>query len=126
MKKIFLILPTLLMLGACAAGTTSSPGPSGSEWTYQEGDRRLHFKNVVLTSRNGLQFIEGSVENVGNVSWSNPTVNFLLLNSQQQVVGTASTRRRRRLGIGEVWRFQVQPNPFTSFELARFNEPTGW
>ncbi len=120
-----LILIAVLMGGGCS-NRLLRPESYEITWAYQSGERRLNFKNVRLVYRNGRRVIVGRVENVGEDPWLDPTVRFVLLNRDHEVLGTASTRRYERLEVGEVWLFTVTSDEYGDFHRARFDQPTGW
>lgn len=121
-----LVILATLSLSGCGVETLSLTGPSPIDWTYQDGERRVNFKHVKVTTWNGRKIIRGTVENVGEDPWPNPRVHFRLLDQNMKPIGTASASRVEPLDVSSAWTFRVIPERGTIFHRARFLQPTGW
>jgi len=126
LKKLPVVLVTLLLLSSCGINPFQFDDPYNLDWVYQEDERRLNFKNTAVLNENGRKIIRGTVENVGDDPWSQPTIHFDLLDRNMNVIDTVSLRRFDRLSVGQTWEYTVRPQTVTNFYRARFREPTGW
>ena len=117
---------TLLLLTSCGINPFQFEDPYNLNWVYQEDERRLNFKNTTILNENGRKIIRGTVENVGDEPWPQPTIHFALLNRNLNVIDTVSLRRINGLSVGQTWEYTLRPQTVTNFYRARFREPTGW
>lgn len=122
-------IPSILILLTLAGCSMMPYGPgarSNLDWSYQEGERRLNFKNVGYERIQGTKAVTGVVENVGEERWERPKITFQLLDRNQSLIQEASTRRTKPLPVGSKWQFRVIPSSPVNFHRARFTQPTGW